>query len=708
MKSDRSTRFVRPTAEALLEEYGTGSRLVVYLAAAPGAGKTRRLIEDVRRLRAAGRDAVLGWIETKGRPDLEKLAADLPRIPPRLVERGGRRFEDFDFDAAVARKPAVLALDEIAHETLGDTRYATRWEEALALRERGITVLCAFNIAHLESVAPAAERLIGHPLRALVPARFLAVADEVVALDVSPRLLQARLRSGKVVRDGDVDAALEGVFSERTLYLLRELLLRTVDGLTVPRVEAEHVSTAVALVPPNIPVEAYLERTVAVARALDLRVEIRPVGTLDSSALPEVAQRLDAELLTAPFEANEINLAAIRATMIAVPKGCLAMRLASRRRDHDLFIVDPTQTYLGDQPFAAHPLDTTAGDRLRIGYGKLTVYLGAVAGSGKTCAMLDRAHQLRADGVDVVAGFIETHGREETAAMIEGLEVLPRKVIVKDGVRYEELDRDGVLARRPQVAVVDELAHTNAPGSAVRKRYEDVLAILRAGIDVITTLNVQHLEALGDTVRRLTGTTVRETLPDAILALADEVILIDVSPQTLRERLREGKIYPLERAERALYNFFTADNLTALRELALREAVRARSREPIRAPFERLLLCVGPRDDVGLIKCCSQVAARLGVEFQVALVAARRDPPSNDVVETLRAEARNQNARWTCESADDPPRRIIEIARERPETTVAVGGTLRNPKWFQRQAFAKRVLAAGARELLVLSRPLPQ
>jgi two-component system, OmpR family, sensor histidine kinase KdpD len=695
----------RPDAEALLAEYGERARLVVFLAAALGAGKTRRLLEEIRRLRAAGRDAVIGWIETKGRPDLEALARDIPQIPPLAVQRNGQTFTDFDFDAAIARKPKALALDEVAHENMPGAKHRTRWEEALALRDAGITVLCGFNIAHLESVAPAAERLIGHPLSSLVPDRFLRAADEVVALDVSPQLLRSRLRSGKVVRPADVDTALSNVFSERTLYGLRELLLHTVDEMTLPHVSAERVSTAVAFVPPGIPIESYVERAASVARAVDLLMEVRAAGAVDHAELERAAERSGAELLSDPFDIGKLDLSELRASLVIVPKSQGARRLVNHRLDRDVFIIDPTQTYLSDRPFRTYPLDTTAGDRFRIGYGKLTVYLGAVAGSGKTYAMLDRAHQLRAEGVDVVGGFIEAHGRKETDAMIGDLEVLPRRVILKEGVRYEELDRDAVLARRPQVVLIDELAHTNAPGSFAKKRYEDVLAILRAGIGVITTLNIQHLEALNDTVDRMTQTQVRETLPDGLLALADEVILIDVTPQTLRQRLREGKIYPPDRIERALSSFFTLDNLASLRELALREAMRARKRERPRAPFERLLLCVGPREqDVALILRCSQFAARLGADFAVAMIVEPRDACSKALTQALRDEAYKHCAEWIEEIAPDPARRIIELARMVPETTVALATTLRQPRWPQRNAFARRVLDAGARELLVLTR----
>lgn len=202
--------------------------------------------------------------------------------------------------------------------------------------------------------------------------------------------------------------------------------------------------------------------------------------------------------------------------------------------------------------------------------GRLRVYLGAVAGSGKTYAMLNEGHRREGRGTDVVVGYVETHKRPQTEAQIGDLVVLPRKQITYRGVTLEEMDTDAIIARHPKVVLIDELAHTNAPGSKHAKRYQDVEEILDAGIDVVTTLNIQHLESLNDLVASITGVRVRETLPDRILDQADEVELIDISPHALRQRMKHGNIYPPERIDAALNNFFREGNLTALRELALR------------------------------------------------------------------------------------------------------------------------------------------
>ncbi|MFZ0030664.1 MAG: hypothetical protein WAK84_02185 [Candidatus Cybelea sp.] len=697
---DRTAR-----AEELLREIGGRARLVVYVASAPGAGKTRRLLEDARRLAADGKCVAIGWIETKGRPELERIAAGLPRIPPRRVTLGERVFEDFDYEAALHEKPDVVVLDELAHDNLGDSTNAKRWQDALALKKHGIGVIGAVNIQHLENVAPTVESLIGYPVREIIPLSFLQAADEVVALDVSPRLLQSRVRAGKIVNEADVDRALNGIFKEQTLYMLREMLLRTVDSLTLPAVRDGRTSMAAAFVYPNVDQNAYLKRTAAIAQALDLGLEVVAVAGVDRASLERISRDLGAEMLHETFDPSSLPGDALRASLVALPHGRIAAKLANLPLPYDLFIVGAGQTYLGANP-ARSPYSQTAGDRLRVGYGRLTVYIGAAAGAGKTYAMLDRAHQLRADGVDVVVGFVETHGRKETAALLDGLEVIPPKVVAINGMTYREFDRDALIARKPQVALIDELAHTNAPGSIAPKRFYDVLAVLRAGIDVMTTLNVQHLEGLGDTVLRLTGTIVREVLPDGILTLADEVILIDVTPETLRQRLRDGKIYPPERCEAALANFFRTENLFALRELALREALRARHRERITSPFERILLAVGSREvDLTMVPRAGKIAARLAIEFAIAHVSAPHDKVDSVIVEKLRTEARKTNTEWIELVAEDVPKALLDVARSRPETTIAVAGTKRASRWPQRPAFPRRLLDAGARELLVLQPP---
>src|SRR5881409_3112982 len=209
-------------------------------------------------------------------------------------------------------------------------------------------------------------------------------------------------------------------------------------------------------------------------------------------------------------------------------------------------------------------------DEARQHRGKLKIFLGAAAGVGKTYAMLEAVREQRADGVDVLVGYVETHGRAETDALLQGLEILPARMVDYRGTALRELDLDAALARRPALILVDELAHTNAAGLRHAKRWQDVVELLDAGIDVYTTMNVQHLETLNDVVAKITGVVVRETVPDSVFEQADEVELIDLPPDELLERFKDGKVYIPDQAQEAVKNFFRKGNLIALRELALR------------------------------------------------------------------------------------------------------------------------------------------
>jgi two-component system, OmpR family, sensor histidine kinase KdpD len=267
---------------------------------------------------------------------------------------------------------------------------------------------------------------------------------------------------------------------------------------------------------------------------------------------------------------------------------------------------------------------------------RLRIYIGAAPGVGKTYQMLEDAHQLKKQGVDIVIGFIEPHGRAETAEMIGDLERIPLSRIEYRGVTLEEMDVDAVIARNPQIVIVDELAHTNAPGSKNHKRFEDVLEILDSGIAVITAVNVQHIESLHDAIARITGVRVREAIPDYFLRRADEVVNVDVSVDTLRTRLRQGKIYSVEKIEQALANFFRKGNLSALRELALRQlaedqAAKAhdyREREGLEqaAIPEKVMVCLSSRRSAQrLLRTGSRIAGRLASDWYAVYVETPRD-----------------------------------------------------------------------------------
>lgn len=272
------------------------------------------------------------------------------------------------------------------------------------------------------------------------------------------------------------------------------------------------------------------------------------------------------------------------------------------------------------------------------GQARLRVYIGAAPGVGKSYQMLEDAHELKRQGIDVVVGFVETHGRADTFAQIRDLEQVPLRQIEYRGVTLREMDLDAILARRPAIAVVDELAHTNAPGSTHQKRYEDVLALLDAGIDVITAVNIQHMESLNDAIASTTGVRVRETVPDWVLKRADEVVNVDVSVETLRTRLRQGKIYDAAKVEQALSNFFRKGNLTALRELALRQlasdqagkALEYRTREGLERPVipDKVMVAMASRGSAkNLLRVGSRIAGRLATDWFAVYVETPKEEP---------------------------------------------------------------------------------
>ena len=328
--------------------------------------------------------------------------------------------------------------------------------------------------------------------------------------------------------------------------------------------------------------------------------------------------------------------------------------------------------------------------------GRFRVYLGAAAGVGKTYAMLNEGHRRLGRGADVVIGFVECHGRTLTEQLIAGLEEVPRKVVEYRGSRLQEMDLDAVLRRRPKIALVDELAHTNVPGSGRNeKRWQDVMEILAAGIDVITTVNIQHLESIADEVEHMTGARVRERVPDWVVRKADQIELVDSSPEQLRRRMVHGNIYPKERVAQALNHFFRTDNLIALRELALRfladesdeellENLRRRDSKVVWETCERIMVAVTPdRDSAGLIRRAARIASRLKADLDVVHVAPADGATRNrGATDKLRELAANVGARWHEVEDDDPVRSIARFAREHQITQIVIGSSSRN-RWQQ-------------------------
>ncbi len=336
--------------------------------------------------------------------------------------------------------------------------------------------------------------------------------------------------------------------------------------------------------------------------------------------------------------------------------------------------------------------------------GRLKIFLGAAPGVGKTYAMLETAQERRRDGVDVVIGVVETHGRQETERLLHGLAALPAKSVEYRGRPFLEMDLEAILARRPKIVLVDELAHTNVPGSRHIKRYQDVEDLLAAGIDVYSTLNIQHLESLNDVIERIAGIKVRETLPDSVLATADEIEMIDLPPEDLLKRLAEGKVYVPEQARRAVGNFFSAGNLTALREMALRHAAERvdaqmlnyRRAHAISGPWptrDRIIVCVG--DDTAsarLVRTGKRVAERRSAPWMAVYVETSRhgglaEQQKDRIAQAMRL-AEQLGGETVTLQGEDVAAEVIAFAEERNASQIVVGR--------QRRKAWRRVLGGGS------------
>ncbi|MFL5411433.1 MAG: sensor protein KdpD [Myxococcales bacterium] len=345
--------------------------------------------------------------------------------------------------------------------------------------------------------------------------------------------------------------------------------------------------------------------------------------------------------------------------------------------------------------------------------GRLKLYVGFAAGVGKTYRMLQEAHELRKRGVDVVVAFVEPHGRAETIALVEGLEIVPRRRIDYRGVPVEEMDLEAVLARRPQVAVVDEIPHTNIPGSRNRKRWQDVLGLLDAGINVIGALNVQHLESLNGLIERATGVVVRETVPDSFLKQADQVVNLDLAVEDLQERLQQGKIYAQDKIPWALSNFFKDANLATLRELALREVAESldRAGSARAAPQQKIIasgkvmvcLASNPPRAKTLLSRGSRTAGRLNTDWCVVYVETPNEAPHLIDAEAQRhllaniEKAKELGAEVVRLKSPDPAGAILDFARTHGIANIIVGRS-QQPWWKQvlSGSVVMRLLREGA------------
>ncbi|MBC7883379.1 MAG: universal stress protein [Anaerolineae bacterium] len=701
----------RPDPERLLRELMQFSRgrHKIFLSYAPGSGKTYRMLSEAKQLSRKGVDLVIGWVETHDRRETEALLAGLTVIAPRQINYQGIQVAEMDFEAILERQPATVLIDELAHTNISGSRHTYRYEDVEALLVAGISVISAMNIQHLESVAETAARIIGAPVRERVPDWILQQADEVQLIDASPETILERLKEGKV----NTAQTAGSFFRRSTLVYLRELALRTVaqkvdrailngqPGVAGPAGVRERLMVAVSTNPVS---KRLISRGANTAKILDAEffvVFVRTSGSLQSDVIETYNQLTEASdgnfivLESQNVAESLIHFAleksitqvivgeSMRSPLEELMHGSIVNKLLRATSNLDVLIVGETESaersgFLPVEQVTSFGacLIPQGEERRSRGCGRHKIYLGAAPGVGKTFAMLTEAHDLKEAGVDVVCGIIETHGRLETAALMDGLEMIPKQQIVYQGRSFEELDREAVIARQPKIVLVDELAHTNIPTSGHAKRYQDVEALLVAGIDVISTLNVQHIESLNTLVERTTGVKVRETVPDIVLECADEVILIDLPAVELCQRMREGKIYDKAKIDQALSNFFRQENLSALRELALREVADDFTTRTLEAtsPSECILVCINLRPNAQqLIRRGARIAKRLGARLLVATISAKLDANPSPELQKYQRLTAELGGIFVERFSSNPAEAIVSLATEQKATLLILG-----------------------------------
>lgn len=675
-------QFRRKSPEEILQSISNmhRGRLKIILGAVSGSGKTYHLLMEGQSLRKKGIDVVIAATGGDASPKLAQMREGLEQIPPLVWFSQGETRHDLDVPRILERDPEVVLVDGLAHRNRPDAPRPTRLDDVRYLLDHQISVMATVNIYELAGMKELAERLTRTQVQIdqCVPEDTLSLADEVKLLDVTPEAILKRLQE-----DGAATRSNHPLFRRDNLHVLRELALRFVATGVNEDLEdyrEKHGMVGASGATERILVSAQyhwngsilVRRGQQVAKRLGgelLVVCFRPLHkklTKEEAtfrrAIVKLVDKVGGTFAEAPLRretevASELVAYAMARNVTRIVmgqskrtrweeiwRGSVVHKILRQTQNIDILIVADRSERNGERVLPARRKAAEAANPYRrlsqaeleqqigkIRRGTLKVYVGAAPGVGKTYTMLREGNELAKSGIDVVIGLLETHGRKETSEQIGALPLIPRKRIPYKNVTLEEMDTDEIIRRNPEVVLVDELAHTNAPGSEREKRYQDVETLLAAGISVIATMNIQHLESLNDSVEQITGIRVRETVPDHILHQADEVELIDISPKALRQRMREGNIYAREKVEQALANFFRTGNLIALRELALREVaddvderLEAWERRTLRGPWrqrEVIFVCVNLRaDSERLIRRGFRIAYRLKAVWHVAYV----------------------------------------------------------------------------------------
>lgn len=623
----------------------SSGRHKIFLGMAPGVGKTFRMLEEARELKKKSVDIVIGYIESQERTENQPLINLFETIPKKCYKVNNKDFYDLDLEAIIERKPATVIIDELAHSNIPGALNKKRYEDVQEILKNGISVLSTLNIHHLESIAPIVEKQLGIKVNETVPDWVLNQADEIVLVDIPIDELHERLKRKQIYNEDQLKHAFKNFFKRNNLYLLRDLAL----NVLAERVDIEVVSEKL---------KAKIKDRILVACKPEEESEklIRHAGIISEIIHADLdvicilkgdINNKTTELLRKSTKSNKGNFLLLKDIKRNIADELVhfvklnritqvIMGYPKKRKFKDLFykptifqvmektsnldIVVVGKNHIEENDIKVHLSDDDLQKKQsNLNFGKLKIYIGMAPGVGKTYKMLQDAKELHKQNKNVILGVIDTHGRPETAQKMEDLPTLPQKLTEHKGKYMPEFDLEAAILAKPEYILVDELAHTNVPGSINNKRYQDVQYLLRAGINVLSTVNIQHIESLNDIVEQVTGIKVRETVPDWIISHASEIVLIDLSPEALQERLKAGKIYSLDKIEQALTHFFQKKNLIALRELSLREVAESVEHEMYpKSKKSRILSFIDINSDtLRLIRKSARLASRLQSELIV-------------------------------------------------------------------------------------------
>ena len=619
----------------------------IYIGMAPGVGKTFRMLEDANELRKKDIDIVIGYIEMQSRPENDFLINQFEIIPKKVYKVNNNEFYDLDLEAIIERKPASVIIDELAHSNVPGSLNQKRYEDVQELLKKGISVFSTMNVHQIVSIATIVEKQLGVQINETVPDWVINQVDEIIVVDLPLEELYERLENKKIYSEVQLKHALKNFFKRNNLLLLRDLALNflaeKVDTqLISEKLKAKIKERILVSASPKTTSLRLIRHAGQIAKAFHADVDVICILKEKDQDKDEMINKLreETKIINGNFvllknSTNQVfeelihYIQSNRTTILILgypkrPKwkdlifGSTALKVLNALDNIDILIVSEKDTL----PETETKIEVKQNKLENLNIGKLKIYIGMAPGVGKTYKMLQEARELHNKKANILLGAIEPHGRIETAKLMEGLPSLPAKLIKHQGKYIQEFDLEAAILRKPDIIFVDELAHSNVTGAINNKRYQDVQYLLRAGINVVSTVNIQHIESLNDIVEQFSGIQVRETVPDWIFSHANEIVLVDISPEALQERLKEGKVYSLDRIEQAMTHFFQRKNLIALRELSLREV--AENVEHELYPKEKLMKVLSlvdiNEDTLRLIRKSARIANRLQSELIVTNV----------------------------------------------------------------------------------------